>query len=103
MSISNVELVYSNELRVFDEKGKVISQRSMRSEEQLIGVGVDFYATVLRRDLFVFDEKSREIARKTIDGFELKNVSGNTINLKRGSTLYSFNKELKQINQRSIF
>lgn len=102
MSISNVELIYSNEFKVFDEKGKIISRQSIRFGEQLIGVGIDFYVTVLRRDLLVFDEKSNQTARMTIDGFEVKNVSGHIIILKRGSTLFTFNKELKQINQRSI-
>lgn len=102
MKISDVQEVYSREFRVFDEKGNLMSQRSIKVNEQLIGIGTDFYVTEWNRMLLVFDEKSIETGRMSLNEFTVKNVTGNSINLVRGSILRVFNKELKQMSQRSI-
>jgi hypothetical protein len=101
MNISNVQEVHSREFRVFDEKGNLMSQRSIKVNEQLIGIGTDFYVTEWNRMLLVFNEKSIETGRMSLNEFTVKNVTGNNINLVRGSILRTFNKNLKQISQRN--
>jgi hypothetical protein len=102
MAISNVEETYSKEYRVFDERGNTVSQRSIGSQEELIGIGVDFYVTLDRNEIRTWNEKSQRITSMTFAGFSVKNVTGNFINLLRGNEMYTYDKTFKLLNTRTI-
>jgi hypothetical protein len=103
MAISDVQEIYSNEYKILDQSGHTISQRSIRMDEKLVGIGTDFYVTIMRDEIYTFDEKSDRITNFSLGGFEVKNIVGNTINLVRGTSLRSYDKHLKLISERTIF
>jgi hypothetical protein len=102
MPISNVEETYSKEYRVFDESGNIISQRSIGSQEELVGIGIDFYVTFNRNELYTWNEKSQRITSRTFSDFKVKNVTSNFINLQRGNEIYTYDKNFKLLNTRTI-
>lgn len=102
MAISDVQEIPSNEYRVLDQSGHFISQRSIRMDEKLVGIGTDFYVTTMQDEIYTFDEKSHRITNFSLGGFEVKNVVGNTINLVRGTSLRSYDKYLDLKSERSI-
>jgi hypothetical protein len=102
MPISNVEETYSKEYRVFDDRGNIISQRSIGYQEELMGIGIDFYVTIDRNELFTWNEKSQRITSRTCSDFTVKNVTGNFINLQRRNEIYTYDKNFKLLNTRTI-
>jgi hypothetical protein len=102
MPISNVEETYSKEYRVIDERGNIISQRSIGSQEELVGIGIDFYLTFHRNELYTWNEKSQRITSRTCSDFTVKNVIGNFINLQRRNEIYTYDKNFKLLNTRTI-
>lgn len=103
MAISDVQEIHSNEFRVLDQKGSFLSQRSIRYDEKLVGVGTDFYVTTMQDEIYTFDENSNRITNFSLGGFEVKNVVGNTINLIRGTALRTYDKNLNFLNERTIY
>ena len=103
MAISDVQEIYSNEFRVLDQSGRTLSQRSIRPDEKLVGIGMDFYVTTMKDEIYTFNEKSDRINNISLGGFEVKNVAGNTINIVRGSSIRSYDKQLHLINERTSF
>jgi hypothetical protein len=102
MPISNLEETYSKEYRVFDESGNIISQRLIGSQEELVGIGIDFYVTLHRNELLTWNEKSQRITSRTFSDFTVKNVSGNSINLIKRNEMVSYDKNFKLLNTRTI-
>lgn len=103
MAIADVQEIYSSEYRVLDQRGSVLSQRSIRYHEKLVGVGIDFYVTTMQNEIYTFDENSNRITNFSLGGFEVKNVVGNTINLIRGTALRTYDKNLNFLNERTIY
>ena len=87
---------------VYDEAGKKIGGLSRSSVGDLKGWGSDFFVAKYYSYYRIYDVKGRVLkAMNVSDVGEIVGVSGNTITSRRGSWVFTWNKEGKKISSRS--
>ena len=87
---------------VYDENGKKIGGLSRSSIGELKGWGSDFFVAKNYSFYRIYDAKGKALkAMNVSDVGEIVGVSGNTITSRRGSWIFTWNKDWKKISSRS--
>ena len=87
---------------IYDEAGKKIGGLSRSSVGELKGWGSDFFVTKYYSFYRIYDAKGKVLkAMNVSDVGEIVGVSDNTITSRKGSWIFTWNKDGKKISSRS--
>ncbi len=87
---------------VYDEQGKKIGGLSRSSVGEVKGWGSDFFVTKRHSYYRICDATGRTLKTMNVaETGEIVSVANNTITSRKGSWIYTWNKEGKKINARS--
>lgn len=90
-------------LFVYGENNKKLSQMSISSSDEYLGMGSSFYIVKKGSYIFVYDQDSKKISQMSISSSDkFKNAGGNSFNIQKGSYIFTYDMNCKKLSQRSL-
>lgn len=89
-------------LYVYGENNEKLSDLSISSSDEYLGMGSSFFIVKKGSYIYTFDYNSRQIASMSISSSDkFRNAGGNSFNIKKGSYIYTYDKNCKELSSRS--